>query len=32
MYLFTWTTPRLAKHGAYHGLEIPFVFGTLVMA
>jgi len=29
MYLFTWTTPRLAKYGAYHGLEIPFLFGTL---
>jgi para-nitrobenzyl esterase len=29
MYLFTWTTPRMAKYGAYHGLEIPFVFGTL---
>jgi para-nitrobenzyl esterase len=29
MYLFTWTTPRMAKYGSYHGLEIPFVFGTL---
>jgi para-nitrobenzyl esterase len=29
MYLFSWTTPRLARYGAYHGLEIPFVFGTL---
>jgi len=29
MYLFCWTTPRLAKYGAYHGLEIPFLFGTL---
>jgi para-nitrobenzyl esterase len=29
MYLFTFTTPRLAKYGAYHGMEIPFVFGTL---
>jgi para-nitrobenzyl esterase len=29
MYLFSWTTPRLARYGSYHGLEIPFVFGTL---
>ena len=29
MYLFTWVTPRLAKYGAYHGLEIPFVFDTI---
>jgi para-nitrobenzyl esterase len=29
MYLFSFTTPRLAKYGSYHGLEIPFVFGTL---
>jgi carboxylesterase type B len=29
MYLFTFTTPRLAKYGAYHGMQIPFVFGTL---
>ena len=29
MYLFTWTTPRLARYGAYHGLEIPFLFDTL---
>jgi para-nitrobenzyl esterase len=29
MYLFRWVTPRLAKYGAYHGLEIPFVFDTL---
>jgi len=29
MYLFSWTTPRLARYGAYHGLEIPFLFGTL---
>jgi para-nitrobenzyl esterase len=29
MYLLTWTTARLAHYGAYHGLEIPFLFGTL---
>src|SRR4029077_13886581 len=29
MYLFSWVTPRLARYGAYHGLEIPFVFDTL---
>ncbi len=29
MYLLSWTTPRLAKYGAYHGLELPFLFGTL---
>lgn len=29
MYLFTWTTPRLLRYGAYHGLEIPFIFDTL---
>jgi para-nitrobenzyl esterase len=29
MYLFSWFTPRLARYGAYHGLEIPFVFDTL---
>ncbi|MFI5309510.1 MAG: carboxylesterase/lipase family protein, partial [Polyangiales bacterium] len=29
MYLFRWVTPRLAKYGAYHGLEIPFVFDTV---
>jgi para-nitrobenzyl esterase len=29
MYLFSWGTPRLARFGAYHGLEIPFVFDTL---
>jgi para-nitrobenzyl esterase len=29
MYLFSWITPRLAKYGSYHGLEIPFLFGTL---
>ena len=29
MYLFSFVTPRLAKYGAYHGMEIPFVFGTL---
>ena len=29
MYLFSWTTPRLAKYGAYHGMELPFLFGTL---
>ncbi len=29
-YLFTWTPPLLADRlGACHGLEIPFVFGTL---
>jgi para-nitrobenzyl esterase len=29
MYLFSWVTPRLERFGAYHGLEIPFVFDTL---
>jgi para-nitrobenzyl esterase len=29
MYLFRWVTPRLAKYGAYHGMEIPFIFDTL---
>jgi para-nitrobenzyl esterase len=29
MYLFSWVTPRLARYGAYHGLEIPFIFDTL---
>jgi para-nitrobenzyl esterase len=29
-YLFTWTLPLLRDRlGAFHGLEIPFVFGTL---
>jgi para-nitrobenzyl esterase len=29
-YLFAWTLPLLgARLGAFHGLEIPFVFGTL---
>ncbi len=29
MYLFNWVAPRLARYGAFHGLEIPFIFDTL---
>jgi para-nitrobenzyl esterase len=29
MYLFSFVTPRLAKYGAYHGMEIPFIFDTV---
>jgi para-nitrobenzyl esterase len=28
MYLLCWTTPRLARYGAYHGIELPFLFRT----
>jgi len=28
MYLFDWTCERLSRWGAYHGLEIPFIFDT----
>lgn len=28
MYLFDWTCERLKRWGAYHGLEIPFIFDT----